>query len=167
MRGLLRLRRQWEATPRRCLVSFFIWLSDANSRRAPLCYRPGSHRTIAARNSAHNIDIAGLEQKHGSLQELLDGGTLLENELAPVEKAEGRAGSVTITTTALVHGGSTNVDTEPRLSCHMTYAAADFVEAGFDGIIEFSFPEHWRRLRAQLPPDRRHIVPVPSDHPRL
>ena len=111
--------------------------------------------------------VAGLEQKHGSRQELLDGGTLLENELAPLEKADGRAGSVTITTTALVHGGSTNVDTEPRLSCHMTYAAAEFVEAGFDGIIEFSFPEHWRRLRAQLPPDRRHIVPVPSGHPRL
>ena len=54
----------------------FAWLSlSSGSRRAPLCYRPGSHRTIAARNSAHNIDIAGLEQKHGSLQELLDGGT--------------------------------------------------------------------------------------------
>ena len=38
---------QWEGTPRRALVSFFIWFDAANSRRAPLMYRPGSHRVVA------------------------------------------------------------------------------------------------------------------------
>ena len=33
------------------------------------------------------------------------------------------AGSVTVTTTALVHGGSTNVDDSPRYSMHLTFAA--------------------------------------------
>jgi hypothetical protein len=42
---------EWEATPRRVILSFFIWLADANARRAPLMHRPGSHHLIAAENS--------------------------------------------------------------------------------------------------------------------
>lgn len=40
-----------EATPRRILVSFFVWLQAVTSVRAPLMYRPGSHRLLAAENS--------------------------------------------------------------------------------------------------------------------
>ena len=39
---------QWEATPRQCIVSFFIWLADANPRRAPLMVRivPFAHELL-------------------------------------------------------------------------------------------------------------------------
>ena len=33
---------QWESTPRRAIVSFFIWLADANAKRAPLMVRAPS-----------------------------------------------------------------------------------------------------------------------------
>ena len=36
------------SVPRRMTCSYFIWLSDVYERRAPLMYRPGSHRLIAA-----------------------------------------------------------------------------------------------------------------------
>ena len=42
----------WAATPRRVVCSFFLWLTDVNKRRAPMMYRPGSHRLVAAARSA-------------------------------------------------------------------------------------------------------------------
>lgn len=42
----------WAATPRRVVCSFFLWLTDVNERRAPMMYRPGSHRLVAAARSA-------------------------------------------------------------------------------------------------------------------
>ena len=53
---------EWEATPRRIRVSFFIWLADANARRAPLLVRPGSHRAIAEHNSS--IVLSELRPRH-------------------------------------------------------------------------------------------------------
>ena len=149
---------EWEATPRKIRVSFFIWLADANARRAPLLVRPGSHRAIAE----HNSSTLGTHRRYGtspeaqwaphfpegrlhaSLAELISaeaaaGPPLPLDSLAPLEAAEGPAGSVTVTTTvralprsyvqhhrsadgrmgwvaqALVHTATTNVDSEPRM----------------------------------------------------
>ena len=54
---------QWEATPRRAIVSFFIWLADANAKRAPLmvrgCHLPASNLQPRLATCSHHL-AAGL-----------------------------------------------------------------------------------------------------------
>jgi len=151
---------QWEGTPRRALVSFFIWFDAANSRRAPLMYRPGSHRVVAARNTATGTDAVSRMEEGRRLPELLQTGGLSADSFEEPVPAEGPAGSVTVTTTTLVHGAATNIDDSPRFSMHLTFGAKEFVEAAYDGLFVggFAFPRHWAELAPRLRPERRHIV---------
>jgi hypothetical protein len=172
---------EWEASPRRVVVSFFIWLAEANSRRAPLVYRPGSHRLIAAENSRRHRagEVRRLAWEDGApwgAPPPLDGpatvhGASLQLLPLPFEEpvpAEGPAGSATVTTTALVHGASSNVDDAPRMSMHLTFCASAV------DICNFSFPELWAELQPLLRPERQHIaqlesmsMPPPQQQPRL
>ena len=156
---------EWEATPRQVIVSFFIWLADVDAERAPLMFRPGSHRLLAAENTrrlargeerrcaGHVAErpspaLVGPPTVHGaSLSDLPS--TLPFEHPRP---AEGEAGTVTVTTTGLVHGASTNVGSAPRMSMHLTFAA-DGADIG-----NFSFVETWEGLKPLLRPERRHIV---------
>ena len=79
---------------------------------------------------------------------------LLPLPFADPRPAEGVAGSVCVTTTSLVHGASTNIDDEPRMSMHLTFCAS-----GVD-IRNFAFPSLWAELRPVLRPERRHIARV-------
>ena len=47
------------ATPKRMVCSFFLWISDVNEKRAPLVLRPGSHRLIADWRES-NPDLRGV-----------------------------------------------------------------------------------------------------------
>ena len=150
---------QWEATPRRALVSFFVWLAEATPLRGPLMYRPGSHRVLAARNSATNTDNISRRDEtrmFPDLTEIPDSG-LGPEQFAEAMPAVGGSGSCTLTTTCLVHGASTNLDTKPRFSAHITYAECGFVKGGYDGVFRFAFPRYWQTLHDRCRPERRHI----------
>ena len=41
-----------DGRPKQMICSFFLWLADVNEKRAPLMYRPRSHRQIAEWRSA-------------------------------------------------------------------------------------------------------------------
>ena len=142
-----------EAVPRQMACSYFIWLSDVNERRAPLMYRPGSHRLIAAHR-----------QRDPALKDAVPAvaGVKLEDlpslPYADPVPLKARAGQATVLTTSLVHGASINVDTLPRQSMHLSFKAAGVeiqlpprqaqIKEGYD-----------RQLRPLLRPERVHIIP--------
>ena len=141
----------WAQTPRRVVCSYFLWLTDVNARRAPMMHRPGSHRLIAAARSAN----PALRDTRPGVE-----GIQMENlppEYAAPQPVLARAGQVTALTTSMIHGGSTNVDDQPRKVLVMTYTAAG---------VNISLPEsqatvkraYDAELRKILRPERAHLV---------
>lgn len=142
------------ATPRRMICSYFLWLTDVNERRAPMMVRPGSHRLIAAERE-RDPELQGRKPA-------VAGASLAQ--LPPLPYADpiplvARAGQVSVLTTAAVHGASTNVDTEPRLNLVLTFTAAG-VEIGLPPAQAEQKRAYDRELRQRLRPERAHIVSV-------
>ena len=119
---------------------------------------------MASVNSVAGVHLlkgpTGDMHKHGSFDALLAATGIPREAFMESEPAVGPAGSVTVTTTALVHGASNNVDNKPRFSMHLTFGPAEFVRNNFDGILRFSFVEHWQKMLGLVRSDRRHIVCV-------
>ena len=141
----------WAATPKRVVCSFFLWLTDVNQRRAPMMHRPGSHRLIAAARSADPAlkdatpGVQGIKMEH------------LPPAYAAAEPVLAQAGQVTVLTTSMVHGGSTNIDTEPRKVLVMTYTAAG-IEIGLPEAQAAIKREYDAKLRKLLRPERVHLL---------
>ena len=142
------------ATPRRMVCSYFLWIEDVTEKRAPLMYRPGSHRLIAKErenrpelkgSAAHveGVSLAGLPQL----------------DYADPIPVVARAGQATVLTTAMVHGASVNVDTLPRKAMVITFTAAD-VEIGLPQNQADVKRDYDRELKKRLRPERTHIVPA-------
>ena len=141
----------WAATPRRVVCSFFLWLTDVNQRRAPMMHRPGSHRLVAAARSADPVLKDALPTVQGI--KMVD----LPSEYAAPQPVLAQAGQVTVLTTSMVHGGSTNIDSEPRKVLVMTYTAAG-VAIGLPENQAATKREYDAKLRELLRPERAHLV---------
>ena len=141
----------WAATPRQVVCSFFLWLTDVNERRAPMMHRPGSHRLVAAARSADPMlkdampGIQGIKMVN------------LPPEYAAPQPVLAQAGQATVLTTSMVHGGSTNIDNEPRKTLVMTYNAAG-VAIGLPENQAATKREYDVKLRELLRPERAHLV---------
>lgn len=136
----------WEAKPRRIICSFFVWLCDVTPERAPMMFRPGSHRLLATRRRRGNPAVAGAAFE-----------SLPRRAYADPQPLTARAGQVTVCTTAAVHGSSLNVDREPRRALVVTFVARGVtIELPPAQVSE---RESYRRELARLlPPERRHIA---------
>ena len=141
----------WAATPRRVVCSFFLWLTDVNERRAPMMHRPGSHRLVAAARSADPALKDATPRVQGIKM------VNLPPEYAAPQPVLAQAGQVTVLTTSMVHGGSTNIDNEPRKVLVMTYTAAG-IEIGLPESQAATKREYDAKLRALLRPERAHLV---------
>ena len=141
----------WAATPRRVVCSFFLWLTDVNQRRAPMMHRPGSHRLVAAARSADPVLQDAIPGVQGI--KMVD----LPPEYAAPQPVLAQAGQVTVLTTSMVHGGSTNIDDEPRKALVMTYTAAG-VAIGLPENQAATKREYDVKLRELLRPERAHLV---------
>ena len=143
-----------DATPRRMVCSYFLWIDDVTAQRAPLMYRPGSHRLIA-RERENQRELKGSAPHVGgvSLPELPQLG------YADAIPVVARAGQTTVLTTAMVHGASINVDTTPRKAMVITFTAAG-VEIGLPQNQAETKRDYDRELKKRLRPERAHIVPA-------
>ena len=138
----------YQASPKRILCSFFLWLSDVTEKRAPMMVRPGSHLLLAHRREQDPAPCAAPVM----LQDLPD---LAFADPIPLTAT---AGQVIVLTTATVHGASTNVDTELRRNLVLTFTAAG-VPIGLPPHEERQKREYHAQLRLRLRPERAHILP--------
>lgn len=140
------------SSPRRIVCSFFLWLSDVTPERAPLMYRPGSHRALAA----HWGGVPGLQAEVPRVQGLRM-ADLPELDYPEAQPLLARAGQVTALTTAMVHGASVNLDSAPRRAIVITFAARG-VPIGLPETQQQVKEKYDAQLRDRLRPERRHIV---------
>jgi hypothetical protein len=143
-----------DATPRRMICSFFLWLTDVNERRAPMMFRPGSHRLIGDHRE-RDPELRGVVP-------LVAPTTLAQ--LPALDYADpvpllARAGQVSVLTTGAIHGASVNVDDTPRKGMVITFTAAG-VEIGLPPGQAEQKRAYDQGLRDRLRPERRHIVDV-------
>lgn len=144
----------FQATPRKMICSYFLWLTDVNERRAPMMVRPGSHWLIAAERE-RNPETRGVTPTVAGVS-LAQLPALDYAEPIPLTA---KAGQVSVLTTGAVHGASTNVDTEARKVLVLTFTPAD-MEIGLPPNQETQRLEYNRELRERLRPERAYIVPV-------
>ena len=143
-----------DATPRRMVCSYFLWIEDVTEKRAPLMYRPGSHRLIAKERESQPELKGGAAHVEGvSLPRLP------QLDYADPIPVVARAGQATVLTTAMVHGASINVDTLPRKAMVITFTA-EGVEIGLPQNQADVKRDYDRELKKRLRPERAHIVPA-------
>lgn len=144
-----------DAAPRRMICSYFLWLTDVNERRAPMMFRPGSHRQIGALRQADPALKEAVPRVQGvSLAQL---PSLDYAEPVPLLA---RAGQVSVLTTGAVHGASVNVDSEPRKNFVITFIP-EGVEIGLPPDQAEQKRAYDRGLKARLRPERAHIIDAP------
>jgi ectoine hydroxylase-related dioxygenase (phytanoyl-CoA dioxygenase family) len=142
----------FQATPRRIVCSFFLWLTEVDERRAPLMFRPGSHLLLARENERRGAEEGEVRAVKGvSLAQLPDLGYA-----APVPLLA-RAGQASVLTTSAVHGASVNVGSAPRKAMVLTFTAAG-VEIGLPTEQEEQKQSYARALRPLFRPERRHLL---------
>ena len=136
-----------DATPKQMLCSCLLWLSDVTEKRAPLMYRPGSHRLIAE-------DV----EKHGAyIQNPVPFRELPELPFADPVPLLAKAGQMTVCTTAMVHGASINIDTLPRKVMFIVFKPAGYtIDANMKSIEVRE--QYYRELRNYLREDRLGII---------
>jgi len=143
-----------QATPRRVVCSFFLWLTEVTDDRAPMMFRPGSHLPL--------IEEWGRREE---LQEVIPRvmgiklADLPQLEFADPEPILARAGQVSVLTTAAVHGASVNIGDQPRKVVVITFHHAG-VEIGLPPAQQETKVKYDRELRLRLRPERAHIVTV-------
>jgi hypothetical protein len=141
-----------EARPRRMVCSCVVWLTDVTPERAPLMFRPGSHRLIAAHRERDPAAIGEGQSWMSALPSL--------PFAAPVPMLA-RRGQVSVLTTAAIHGASVNLDTQDRLCIFVPmFPVGVPLSAHIRSELERYSPYH-RALLPLLRPERRHLVTAP------
>lgn len=146
--------RDFHATPKNIICSFFLWLTDVNERRAPMMFCPGSHWLLAEYRE-NDPDWQG-DPPSVAPTMLADLPTLPYADPIPLLA---KAGQVSVLTTAAVHGASVNVDTELRRNFVLTFIA-EGVTIGLPPAGEAQRLVYNRELLSHLRPERRHIIPI-------
>lgn len=135
------------STPKRMLCSCLLWVHDVNEKRAPLMHRPGSHLMIAEE----------MDREKEALTDPNSFRRVPDLPYADPVPLTAKAGQVTVCTTAMVHGPSTNVDTFPRKVLFVVFEPDGFevfnVQKGIEDRLQY-----YRDLRKQLRPDRLDIL---------
>lgn len=139
-------RSDWLAVPRRIAITFMVFLDDVTPERAPTLVRPGSHLQLAVERRDQ------LPENHKRFY-----ADMPDVDFAEPQPVCGRKGQVAISTTALLHAPSRNVNDRARKVLFVVYASPDLSpRANLRRINErLAWLEH---LEEQLDPDRRHLI---------
>jgi hypothetical protein len=136
-----------DEVPKRMICSCLLWLTDVTPDRAPLMFRPGSHRLIATDVDKNNSYIDN-PQPFQALPKL---------PYADPVPVLARRGQVTVCTTATVHGASVNTGTKDRKVMFVTFVPKGYEIRANMSSIEFR-RNCLREMRKLLRPERRHII---------
>jgi hypothetical protein len=135
-----------DASPRRALCTVLLWLTDVTTLRAPTCFRPGSHRQLAQAYSGKPAVGAFFLPQLPAL------------EYASPQPILARAGQISVGTTGVIHSGSVNTDTLPRMVVFLQFQARGTPRIEVDPKVESDTRAYMDRVRPLLEPGRRHLV---------
>ncbi len=143
---------EMQATPRRMLAMMMVMVDDLPAGRGNTFVRPGSHRVIADWLRDNNQEPV---KAHPTKFEDLPAG-LPFSELTPVVARRGQAVAFS---TALVHCGSTNVDTQARKIMFVNFSPLGMMKQTSGNHDRRAVRTAWReKLRTSFRPDRRHLL---------
>lgn len=140
-----------DAIPHRMLVTFLVWLTDVTMDRAPLMYRPASHRQVAAY-------ISETESPSYRLCKVLNysGENLPSLDYSEPQPILAKAGQVSVVTTSLIHSASSNSGTLPRRVLFISFAPKG-MPVSFGNNDEQQV-QYRNKLRALFRPERLHLL---------
>ena len=139
------------ATPRRMLAMMMVFIEDLPPGRGNTWVRLGSHRRIAEHLQQNNLDP--IKAQPTFTKDLPD---LDVAELTPVVA---KRGQVAAFTTALMHCGSSNIDTQPRKILFVNFSPRGLLWQTSGNYNRRERQIAWRqRLCEQFPAARRHLV---------
>jgi ectoine hydroxylase-related dioxygenase (phytanoyl-CoA dioxygenase family) len=132
------------------ICGLLLWLTDVTMDRAPLMYQPGTHRKIAA---AMDRDPQYIDNPVGT-------DRLPELNLPEPRPLLVRQGDVSVLTTSMIHGASSNTGTRDRKVMFINFVPQGVeVRANMDHVEARN--AYLSELRRHFRPDRRHILPEP------
>jgi hypothetical protein len=137
-----------DSRPRRMFCSCLVWLSDVTEKTAPLMYRPGSHRLIGEH----------MEQHLDYIDDPVNIAHLPDLPFADPEPLKVKKGQVSLLTTGMIHGASTNVGDHPRRVMFIPFSPKGTEVRANMKTAEQRY-DYYRALRPLLRPERRHILP--------
>ncbi len=164
----------FEATPRRVRLEFWLWLNDVPAHRGAMRVCEGSHRPIMEHWSrvvtpAHKKMLprvrgmkAAPRERNWTYPEYvpdLDGRQWLQETPTPMVA---RRGQVLVAYSGALHSAWQNEDDIPRKALLITWGAAG-VRCGFPRNQIDDMMKQLPVLRARLLPERQHIVPPDFD----
>ena len=136
------------SVPRRMICSCLLWLTDVTMERAPLMYRPGSHRLIAA----------DMEQNPQYIDNPVPFDTLPRLPYANPHALLAKRGQMTVCTTAMIHGASSNIGDKDRKVIFMPFMPKPHpIRANM--AIMAKMRRYQNELRELFRPERRHLLP--------
>ena len=136
-----------DAAPRNMICSCLIWLTDVTLDRAPLMFRPASHRQIAAE----------MEKNAAYIDNPVETDQLPKLPYADPQPLLAKKGQLTVCTTSLIHGASCNTGTLDRKVIFITFVPHGYtIRANM--AIEDKRQTYLRELQSRLRPERRHII---------
>jgi hypothetical protein len=143
-----------DGRPRNMICSCLLWLTDVSLDSAPLMFRPGSHRLIAAEMD-RNLAYIDNPEPFAKLPKL---------PYAEPQPLLAKAGQLTVCTTATVHGASVNTGTHDRKVIFITFVPKGYVIRANMAIMD-KMRAYQTELRRRLRPERLHILPEASERP--
>ena len=143
---------EMEAAPRRMLAMMMVIVDDLPEGRGNTFVRPGSHRVIA-----NWLQENGLEPVRAQPTMFEDLPTELTfTELTPVVAKRGQAIAFS---TAVVHCGSTNIDTQSRKVMFVNFCPLGMMKQASGNHNLREIRSAWReKLKECFRPDRRHLL---------
>jgi len=143
---------EMQETPRRMLAMMMVFVDDLPAGRGNTFVRLGSHRVIA-----DWLRDNGEQPVKAQPTKFEDLPTELEfTELTPVVAKRGQTAAFS---TALVHCGSTNIDTQSRKIMFVNFCALGMMKQTSGNHNLRDIRSTWReRLNASFHPDRRHLL---------
>jgi ectoine hydroxylase-related dioxygenase (phytanoyl-CoA dioxygenase family) len=136
-----------DASPRRIICSCLLWLTEVTIDRAPLMYRPGSHRQIAAE----------MEKDPTYIDNPVELDQLPKLPYSDPIPLLAKKGQMTVCTTATIHGASCNTGQLDRKVLFVTFTPRG-VSLRVNMATEEKRRAYHRELKSKLRPERRHIV---------
>ena len=143
---------EMKRTPRCMLAMLMVFIEDLPEGRGNTWIRPRSHRQISQWLADHNAEP--VKAQPTPFDDLP-----AELNFAPLQPVVAKRTQAAAFTTAVVHSGSTNIDTKPRKIMFVNFSPKGMLNETSGNHNQREGRNAWRSMLAEhLRPERRHLA---------